>query len=564
MEISRARFRVLCSATPCLTAAAFVVGATLALAACAGGRRAPPPSVDIDEEVFRSAVRTLASDEFEGRRPGTGGEEKTVAFVTAQFHRLGLKPGNGESFLQQVPMVESVASGQSLKLTTAGGSRNLAFGADMLIWSKRAVAEVDLRGSPLVFAGYGIVAPEYDWDDYAGLDVRGKTVVLLPNDPGHAEGALFKGRTMTSYGRADYKFETAARHGASAVLIVYDAAAAGISWDLLLRDAASAQLALANPDPAADHAELEGWLAPAAARSLFAQSGADLEALAAAAAQPGFRARPLGASLDGSLHNAIRRFSSPNLVAVLPGRRRSHDYIVYSAHWDQFGRDPARAGENVYHGAVDDAAGVAGLLVIAQSFKRTLPPPDRSIVFLAFTGEESGLLGSRYYVENPLFPLAQTVADINVDSLHVGGPTRDVSVIGFGQSELEGLLRDAAALQGRELHADVRPEDGGYFRSDDFSFAQAGVPALYAVAGSDDAARGPAWGQAQIDDYYARRYRRSADVYSEDWDVRAMLEDFTLYYRVGLRLAQTRHFPNWLAGSEFRAARERTRDSIFD
>jgi Zn-dependent M28 family amino/carboxypeptidase len=553
MSNSRSRFGLLCSAALCV----------VAVAACAGGRP-PPPSVDIDEDLFRSSVAMLASEAFEGRRPGTAGEDKTVAFVTAQFRRLGLKPGNGESFLQPVPMVETVASGQSLKVTSPGGSRVLAFGEDMVIWSKRAVADVEVRASPLVFAGYGIVAPEFGWDDYAGLDVRGKTVIVLANDPGHADGALFKGRSMTAYGRPDYKFQAAAGHGASAVLMIYDPEAAGVTWDALRGAAAAAQLELATPDPATKHAAIEGWIAASAARSILAGVGLDLAALSADAARAGFHGRNIGAGVDVSLQNAIRRFSSPNLVAVFPGQRRSHDYIVFSAHWDQLGRDAGRPDDGVYHGAVDDAVGVAGLLALAQSFKRTLPQPDRSIVFLAFTGEESGLLGSNYYVANPLFPLAQTVADINIDGLHVGGPTRDVSVIGFGQSELEGYLRDAAALQGRELHADVHPEAGTYFSSANFSFAQAGVPALYAIAGSDDAARGPAWGQAQIDEYYARRYRRTADVYSDDWDVRAMLEDLTLFYRVGLRLAQTRRFPNWLVGSEYRAARQRSRDSIID
>lgn len=541
--------------------------AALLCCACGSAIRPPPPSTDADEDVFREHVRVLASDEFAGRKPATIGEEKTVAYLVAQFRRLKLKPGNGASYLQSVPMVE-LTPGSDARLTISGasGTQVLTYGRDMVVWTKRVQPTAGLSHSELVFAGYGIVAPEYGWDDYAGIDVRGKTVMLLVNDPGHAdiEGGLFKGRTMTYYGRWVYKLEEAARHGAGGVLLIHDKDAAGYDWPVVQSGWTGPQLDLVAADGNAGRAAIEAWVSNAAARRIFAGAGVDYAAMTAAAAKRGFRAVPLGQTVDAEVHNDIRRFSSSNVVALLPGRRNASEYIVYSAHWDHLGRVSSPQGDTIYHGAVDNASGVAGLLTLAQSFVRTLPPPDRSIVFLAFTGEEAGLLGSRYYVENPLFPLAQTVADINVDSLHVGGPTRDVSVIGFGQSELEGLLRDAAALQGRELHADVRPEDGGYFRSDDFSFAQAGVPALYAVAGSDDAARGPAWGQAQIDDYYARRYRRSADVYSEDWDVRAMLEDFTLYYRVGLRLAQTRHFPNWLAGSEFRAARERTRDSIFD
>jgi Zn-dependent M28 family amino/carboxypeptidase len=536
------------------------------ITACAGGKRMPPPSTDIDEDLLRADVRVLASDEFEGRQPGTAGEDKTVAFLVAQYRKLGLKPGNGDSFLQQVPMVEML-SGPDASLSVSGqnGSRSLAYKKDMVIWTKRMATQAQITHSDLVFVGYGIVAPEYTWNDYADIDVRGKTVVVMVADPGSTGGdaKLFKGRTMTYYGRWTYKLEEAARHGASGVLLIHDAGAASFDWDVVLKSWTGPQFALATPDGNAGRAAIEGWLSGAAARGIFAQAGLDFTSLAAAAGRPGFKPVPLGLSVDAEVHNTIRRFNSANVIGTLPGRKRSHEYIVYTAHWDHLGRAGPQSGD-IYPGAVDNATGVAGLLVLAQSFKRTLPPPDRTIVFLALTGEESGLLGSAFYVENPIFPLSDTVADINMDTLHVGGPTRDVTVIGFGQSELEGYVRDAAALQGRELHADPHPEAGVYFRSDNFSFAKAGVPALYVMAGIDDSARGPAFGQAQLDDYYAHRYHQTGDRYTEEWDVRGMVEDLTLYYRVGMRLAQTRRFPNWFTTSEFRAARERSRDSSSD
>jgi len=538
----------------------------LLLAACAAQRR-PPPSTDIDEDAFREHVRTLASDAFEGRKPNTPGETKTVDYLLDQFRRLNLKPGNGTSYLQQVPMVELLPTAvPSLVVAGHGASRTLAYKTDMVIWSKLAQPDSALRNSEMVFVGYGIVAPEYGWNDYAGVDVHGKTVVVLVNDPGHVsdDPNVFKGRTMTYFGRWTYKVEEAARQGASGVLLIHDAEAASYGWDVVLSSWTGAQLDMDRADGNSGRAAIEGWISAAAARALFAQAGLDFSSLTAGAAHAGFKAVPMGLTAAAEVHAAIRRFTSPNVIAILPGKSRRREYILYTAHWDHLGRSDGPNGGEIFHGAVDNASGVAGLLVLAQSFVRTRPAPDRSIVFLALTGEESGLLGSQYYVDNPIYPLASTVADINMDALHIGGPTRDVTVIGFGQSELEVFLRDAAALQGRELHAEPRPENGDYFRSDNLSFAKAGVPSLYAVGGIDDAARGPAWGQAALDDYNAHRYHQPADGYSPDWDVRGTVMDLRLYYRVGLRLAQTRRFPNWYSNSEYRAARERSREGMTD
>jgi Zn-dependent M28 family amino/carboxypeptidase len=531
----------------------------LLLAACAVQPKLPPPSTDIDETVFRRHLGVLASDEFEGRKPGTAGEEKTVAYLVEQFRKLGLKPGlksgGVETFLQPVPMVESVAGADaSVSIEGSRAPLTLAYGKDVVIWSGRGLAEAELKHSDLIFVGYGIVAPDHAWNDYAGVDVHGKTVVVLINDPGFAtkDPKVFKGGTMTYYGRWDYKIEEAARQGAAGVLLIHDAAAAGFGWQVVQNTWMGAQLSLASADPSADHAILEGWLQGDAARALFGAAGLDFAAEAAAAAHAGFKARSMGVQADATLHSSVRQITSNNVIAVLPGGSRHREYVVYTAHWDHLGRDPGRAGHNIFNGAVDDASGVAGLLAMAQSFIRTKPVVDRSIVFLALTGTESGRLGSRFYVEHPAVPLRDTAAAINLDGLRNGGPTRDVTLFGYGNTDLEQYARAAALLQGRDVTPEPQPEQGLYFRSDNFSFADAGVPALYEQRGTDDTARGPAWGRAQLDDYMQHRYRQAGDQYSPDWDVRGALDDLRLDYEVGLRVARSRRFPRWYPNSEFR------------
>ncbi|MHB8475547.1 MAG: M28 family metallopeptidase [Steroidobacteraceae bacterium] len=540
-----------------------LAGAGLLSAACAVQPKLPPPSTDIDETVFRTHVRMLAADDFEGRKPGTSGEEKTVAYLVEQFRKLGLKPGNGESFLQPVPMVESVAAADaSLAISGSGATLTLAYGKDMVIWSRRAVPQAELKHSGLVFAGYGIVAPEYAWNDYAGIDVHGKTVVVLINDPGYAtkDPKVFKGGAMTYYGRWDYKIAEAARQGAAGVLLIHDTDAAGYGWQVVQNTWAGAQLSLAAADTNAGRAAIEGWIHKDAARALFSAAGLDFAAEAAAAARAGFKAVSMGVQADATLKVSVRQFTSSNVIALWPGGSRRHEYVLYTAHWDHLGRDPARPGHNVFNGAVDDASGVAGLLALGQSFIRTKPVADRSIVFVAFTGAEAGLLGSEYYVEHPVFPLRDTAAVLNLDGLRNGGPTRDVTLFGSGNTDLEQLARAAALLQGRDVTAEPRPEQGLYFRSDNFSFANGGVPALYERSGLDDTARGPVWGRAQLEDYMAHRYRQPTDQYSPDWDVRGALDDLRLDYEVGLRVARSRRFPRWYSNSEFRVSRD-TKDA---
>jgi Zn-dependent M28 family amino/carboxypeptidase len=523
---------------------------------CSGpAHRIPPPFSDLDENAFREDVRMLASDEFEGRRPGTPGEDKTVTFLVERFRKLGLKPGNGDSYLQQVPMAEITAgSDASLAIGGRGGSRLLEYAKDMVIWTRREVPEAALRGSAMVFVGYGIVAPEYHWNDYDQLDVHGKTVVVMVGDPGYAtkDPKVFRGNLETYYGRWTYKVEEAARHGAAGVLMIHDTGSAGYGWEVVVNSRTGPQFELvATGEPKG--ATVEGWISLAAARATFEQAGLDFETLTAAASRPGFHAVAMGLTADATLHNTLRRINSPNVIGVLPGADHRREFLLFTAHWDHLGRQSPQAGGAVFSGAVENASGVAGLLALARSFSRTRPQEDRSIAFIALTGGEAGLLGSAYYVDHPLVELRQTVAVLNLDMLHIGGPTRDVTLFGAGNSELEDYLREAALQQGREVRQDPDPEQGFYYRSDQLSFARAGVPALYAKAGLDDSAHGPAWGQQQLTDYLAHRYEQTGDKYSADWDVRGTLLDLHLYYDVGNRLARSRRFPRFYPESEFRA-----------
>ena len=528
------------------------------LAACSTGPKIPPPSTDIDETGFREAVRVLSGDDFEGRKPGTPGEDKTIAYLVDRFKRLGLKPGNGDSYLQQVPLVEISADNDASLVISGGGSpKPLEYGKDMVIWTKREVPEASLQHSAMVFVGYGIVAPEYQWNDYAQVDVHGKTVVVMVNDPGYGtqDPKVFRGNAETYYGRWTYKLEEAARHGAVGVLLIHDTGAAGYGWNVVVNGRTGPQLETAAPDGNATRAAVEGWLSGAAARALFRQGGIDYDAITVAASHPDFKAVPLGLEVSASVHNTLRRFNSANVIGVWPGSSHKKDYVIYSAHWDHLGRQPTQAGGAIFNGAVDNATGVAGLLMLAQSFQRTKPVADRSIAFIAFTGEEAGLLGSTYYVEHPVLPLRETVAVLNLDALHIGGPTRDVMIYGFGNSELDDYVRETALLQGRETHPDPNPETGMYYRSDQFSFARIGIPAMYVKAGLDDSARGPTYGKAQFDDYMIHRYHQPSDKYSAAWDVRGALDDLRLYYEVGYRLARSRRYPRWYPNSEFRTSR---------
>ncbi len=510
---------------------------------------------------YETYLAKLASDEFEGRKPATEGGRKTVDYIVNQFKALGLKPGNGDSFLQQVPFVEITAgTDASLRL----GDHELQYVRDMVIGTKRVQKEMASTDSPLVFVGHGVVAPEYGWNDYAGLDMHGKTAVILINDPGFAtkDESIFRGKAMTYYGRWTYKFEEAARQGAAGALIIHDEEPAAYPWETVQNGWTGPQLGIVSLNDNDSHVAIEGWITHEQSDVLFKENGYSYQELLIAASQPGFKSIPLKQTASATVHNAIRKSLSPNVMAMIPGSKYPNEYVIYMAHWDHLGRTLSRGGDNIFNGAVDNASGTAGLLSIAQSFSKQRRAPKRTVVFLGLTCEECGLLGSAYYVANPILPLAQTVAALNMDSWHTGGPTRDVTVVGFGASNLESYLAKAASRQSRRLSQEPTPEKGMFFRSDHFNFAKAGVPALYLESGVEDLEHGKAWGKEQRAYYTANNYHKTSDEYRPGMDWRGAIQNIELLYSVGNSIANGHDFPNWLPSSEFRAARERSLKAI--
>jgi len=526
-------------------------------------------------------IRTLSSDEFEGRAPATRGEQLTVDFLVSRFKALGLAPGNPDgTYLQNVPLVGikadpsaelvfSKADGQGGEAAEGGmgksSTMHLRFGPDFVAFTRRVAPEVRVH-APLVFVGYGVVAPEYHWDDYKDVDVRGKVLVMLindpqipdPHDPSHLDPNMFKGRAMTYYGRWTYKFEIAAAKGAAGALIIHETGTAGYPWAVVEGSNTPEQFSLVTADQGRSRAAFEGWITTERAKALFAAAGQDLDALHRAAIRPDFKPVPLGLDASLSLHNTIRTIESHNVIGKLEGGdpKLRNQYVIYSAHWDHLGVGLPVNGDNIYHGAVDNASGVAGLLEIAKAFTAVQPKPRRSILFLSVTAEEKGLLGSQYYAEHPLYPLRDTLANINMDGLNVHGRTRDVTEIGLGNSQLDDYVREAASAQGRTVRPDPEPEKGFYFRSDHFNFAKVGVPALDPDSGIDYIGRPEGWGLKQLDEYTANDYHKPSDVIKPDWDLSGAVEDLQLFFTVGYRVADAERFPEWSPDSEFRAKRE--------
>jgi Zn-dependent M28 family amino/carboxypeptidase len=512
----------------------------------------------INDADLAQRIQVLAADSLEGRAPSSPGEEKTIRYLVDQFRQLGLKSGSGENYLQQVPVV-ALSADHNMTLTVQGKGKttSLTYGDQFVAFTSRVAERTGLQNSDLVFAGYGIEAPEYGWNDFAGTDVKGKTILVLVNDPGFATGdtTLFKGRTMTYYGRWTYKYEEAARQGAAGVLIVHETAPAAYPWDVVKDSWSGPRFMLENPDNLS-RAAVEGWITVDVARQLFQDAGMNYDSLKTHAAQRGFKAVPLGLKASIAIHNTIRRSTSNNVLAVLPGTSRADEYVIYMAHWDHFGKDTTRQGDQIFNGALDNASGTAGLLELAKAYAALDRNPARSVLFLSVTGEEQGLLGSQYYATHPVYPLNRTVAAINMDGLDVYGPMRDVTVIGYGNSELDDYVTEAAKAQGRVVRPDAEPEKGFYFRSDHFSFAKVGVPALDPEAGINSVAHGEAWGRQQRDEYTAQRYHKPSDEYDPHWDLSGAVDDLRLLFRVGYRLTNETAFPNWRAGSEFKAKRD--------
>jgi Zn-dependent M28 family amino/carboxypeptidase len=541
----------------------------LALAGCVAASSdvaTSPPATSAPQfplEAMKETVRTLASDEFEGRAPSTAVEPKVLDAIIARFKTAGLKPGNNGEWLQVVPTVEITAQGYS-PLAVSGGTKPLRFahGTDFVAASYRSVPRTDIRDSDLVFVGYGIVAPELGWNDYAGVDMKGKTALILVNDPDYAtegEGGPFKGRRMTYYGRWTYKFEEAARQGASGALIVHDTFPAAYGWSVVNSSWTGAQYYVQSANDGADHTLANGWVQKPAAQAILAAAGKDLGALSEAAKQKGFRPVPLGLKASLSFDNTLRKANSHNVVGLLPGTTRKDEYVLYSAHWDHLGRCTAdKTGDDICNGAVDNATGIAALAAIAAANGKAGPTP-RSQVFVALTLEESGLLGSEWYAQHPVYPLAQTVGGVNMDGLHPTGRARDYAVTGGDKSDLTDLFRRTIAGLGLAESAEDHPERGYYYRSDHFSLAKRGVPMFDVSRGEDLVVGGKAAGAAAAQDYTDNRYHAPGDEYSESWDWSGILQDTDLFYRLGRTLAESSDWPNWRTGDEFRAVRDRSR-----
>lgn len=520
---------------------------------------------ELSEQTMKDVVKELSLDSYEGRAPGSAGEEKTVAYLIDRFKKAGLEPGNNGSWTQDVPLVEITAKNVSaLSIADKSGkAMSFAYGSEFVVGSYRETPKTKIDQSEMIFVGHGIVAPEKGWNDYEGLDVKGKTVVIMVNDPDFDATDLkgdFGGKAMTYYGRWTYKFEEAARQGAAAALIIHDDAPAAYGWNVVNSSWTGTQFLAQSKDAGASQTAANGWIQKDVAREIFEAAGQDLDKQMAAAKKKGFKAVPLGLKASLSFDNDIARKASKNVVGVLKGAKRPEEYVLYTAHWDHLGRCTAAAdGDDICNGAVDNATGTAALVALAEGFKKA-GAPDRSIMFLAVTAEESGLLGSKYYAENPIYPLSQTVGGVNMDAFSMAGPAKNLTVIGKGKSQLDDYLNAAAKAEGRTPEMEPTPEKGFYYRSDHFSFAKLGVPMVYFEGGDDLVKGGKEAAKAAAEDYEKNRYHAPGDEYDESWDWSGVMADLRLYYRVGRMLAMTDAWPNWNEGDEFRAIRDKSRE----
>jgi Zn-dependent M28 family amino/carboxypeptidase len=558
---------------------AILCGAALYAAACSS--QTPPPAVtsatsatgasgptlaqlpDVDMTAVLAHTRTLSSDEFEGRAPGSDGERRTVDYLVSEFTKAGLKPGNTDgTFIQKVPLVGITPTPAPLVFRQGERQQTLKWKDDVVAWTKHVSDIASLEASELVFVGYGVVAPEYQWDDYKGVDVKGKTLVMLVNDPPVPDPTkpdaldvkTFGGKAMTYYGRWTYKYEMGAEKGAAGVLIVHETGPAGYPFKILQDSNTGEKFDLVTPDKNMGRAAIEGWMTLEQTKKLFQMAGQDFEALKKQAATREFKPVALGVTASMTIRNTLRTIESANVVAKLEGADPAlkDEYIVYTAHWDHFGKN----AEGIFHGARDNASGTAALVEMARALKKASPAPKRSFLFVAVTAEEQGLLGSQYYSVTPIYSLAKTVAEINMDELNVNGRTKDLTLIGYGASDLDDYAREAAGEQGRTVHADAEPEKGYYYRSDHFNFAKYGVPALSPDSGVEFIGKPAEYGQKVRDDWTEHKYHTPKDVITPEWDLTGAAEDLKLLLAVGYRVAQAAKYPEWKPGNEFKATRD--------
>lgn len=537
------------------------------LTVAAAAMAAPDSPYQISAPSILARTKILASDEFEGRGPGTAGEDKTVNYLVGEFKKLGLKPGNPDgTFIQKVALV-GITSKPTLRFTVGGTELPMTPINDFVGPTSRVQPHVEVSDSDVVFVGYGIVAPEFGWDDYKGVDVRGKTIVMLINDPpvtdpttGKLDPKVFGGAAMTYYGRWTYKYEIAAEKGAAACLIVHETGPAAYPFGVVVTSRSRENFEIRTPDGNAGHVAMEGWLTLDAAKRMITAAGQDFDTLKKAAARREFRPVALGAKASFTIDSTLRNVDSRNVAALLPGSdpKLRSEYVVYTAHWDHLGRDDRLKGDQIYNGAADNAAGAAVLLELAQSYQ-ALPlakQPRRSVLFLSVTAEEKGLLGSRYYAQNPLYPLTRTVANINMDGANQFGPTSDMETVGFGSSSLDEIGIAVAKSQGREMKPEAHPERGSYYRSDHFEFAKVGVPAYYAKSGKKFIGQPDEFGEKKVTEYIARDYHQVSDDVKPDWTFQGAAQDAEFLLEVGLKVANDPVRPEWNTGNEFKARRD--------
>jgi Zn-dependent M28 family amino/carboxypeptidase len=564
------------------------VSAVLLLAACSKSEPPPPapatpasapasavskgPAITsmpkFDSAPMLDRIKAMSADEFEGRAPGTKGEELTVRYLEEEFKKLGLQPGNTDgTFVQKVPLVGITATNtRPLTIAGAGTTKTFKWKDEVVAWTKHVADGAAISDSEMIFAGYGVTAPEFNWDDFKGVDVKGKTIVVLVNDPqvpaaGDAaklDDKVFNGKAMTYYGRWTYKFEEGARRGAAGILIVHEEGPAGYPFQVVqgnLRE----KFDLVTPDKNMGRAAIEGWVTLETAKAILKMAGQDFDALKKQSLTRDFKPVPLNLKASIAVKNTLRTVDSRNVLAKLEGSdpKLRDELVVYSAHWDHLGVGDPVNGDRIYNGAIDNASGVAQLLEIAHGFTTVEPKPKRSILFLMVTAEEQGLLGSQYYSVMPVYPLARTVANINIDGANQWGRTRDAVVIGMGASDLDDYLRDAATEQGRVLRPDPESEKGFYYRSDHFNFAKQGVPALYVDTGEEFIGKPPGYSQQKRDEYTRVDYHQPSDEVKPDWDLSGAVEDAQLLFVVGYRVANADRMPEWKPGNEFRATREK-------
>ncbi|MGH7500803.1 MAG: M28 family metallopeptidase [Longimicrobiales bacterium] len=508
----------------------------------------------------------LSSDAYEGRAPGTQGEERTVQYLTQEFQRMGLAPGNPNgTFVQDVPLVGFTAATRAT-IEVDGEVFPFEGPTDFIADTRRVTEAVEVAGSEIIFVGYGVVAPEYGWDDYKDVDVTGKTILMLvndpaipaANDPGVLDSAMFRGRAMTYYGRWTYKYEIATEKGAAAALVIHETGPAGYPFEVLSAGWGREAFDIQSSDGNMNQVAVRGWITEPATRRLLERAGLDFDSLKQQALSKDFRPVTLNATADFRIENTLREVQSRNVIAKVEGADSAHsgEYLVYTAHWDHLGIDASRQADQIFNGAHDNASGTAALLELAEAFAGMDPKPARSILFLAVTAEEKGLLGAKFYAQNPLYPLDHTLANINMDGLNTWGRTSDVVVIGLGNSTLDDVLRQAAAAQGRVLEPDAEPEKGFFYRSDHFEFAKEGVPALYTDEGTQFVDQEAGWGQQKRDEYTASDYHKVTDEIKPDWDLSGAAEDVRLLFRTGLLVATGATWPAWKPGTEFKAKRD--------